>query len=85
MINDSSFENNKEILKWRKEISTLRYEEMITKLDQMLCDLQDEDIPIDDLQSNYIKASMLVEKCEKILNRVEQDIVQINPETLSEI
>ena len=69
-----------EILK--KDINKLSYEESISELEPILSKVQDEDITLDKIQLNYIKGHLLLKHCEELLQCVEQEINEINPEFL---
>ena len=70
--------NNIEIMK--KDINKLSYEESISELETILINVQDENISLDKIQVNYIKGHLLLEHCEELLQFVEQEINEINPE-----
>ena len=72
---------NIEILK--QEIKNLSYEESINALESILKNIQDENISLDNIKNNYIKGHMLLKHCEELLEFVEQEIVEINPESLN--
>ena len=67
----------------RKDIQKLSYEESISELETILSNVQDENISLDKIQSNYIKGNLLLKHCEELLEFVEQEINEINPEFLS--
>ena len=71
---------NIEILK--KDIKKLSYEESIYELENILTNVQDENISLDEIQINYIKGHLLLKHCEELLQCVEQEINQIDPEFL---
>ena len=72
---------NIEILK--KDIKKLSYEESISELETILTNVQDENISLDKIQNNYIKGHLLLKHCEELLQFVEQEINEINPEFLT--
>ena len=71
---------NMEILK--NDINKLSYEESISQLETILKNVQDENISLDKIQINYIKGHLLLKHCEELLNFVEQEVNEINPEFL---
>ena len=73
--------HNIEIL--RKDIQKLNYEESISELETILSNVQDENISLDKIQSNYIKGNLLLKHCEELLEFVEQEINEINSEYLN--
>ena len=71
---------NLEILK--NDINKLSYEESISQLETILKNVQDENISLDKIQINYIKGHLLLKHCEELLQFVEQEVNEINPEFL---
>tara|TARA_Y100000766_G_scaffold191309_1_gene164438 strand:- start:485 stop:736 length:252 start_codon:yes stop_codon:yes gene_type:complete len=74
--------NIKNIEIFKKDIKKLSYEEAISALETILTNVQDENISLDKIQINYIKGHLLLKHCEELLQIVEQEINQINPEVL---
>ena len=66
-----------------KDIQKLNYEESISELETILSNVQDENISLDKIQSNYIKGNLLLKHCEELLEFVEQEINEINSEYLN--
>ena len=77
-LSRSNNDNNIENLK--KDIKKLSYEESISELETILKNVQDESISLDEIQSNYIKGHLLLKHCEELLQFVEQEINEINPD-----
>tara|TARA_Y100001968_G_scaffold317816_1_gene347265 strand:- start:329 stop:589 length:261 start_codon:yes stop_codon:yes gene_type:complete len=73
--------NNIDILK--KNIKKLSYEESLSQLETILTNVQDENITLDKIQNNYIKGHLLLKHCEELLQLVEQEINEINPDFLN--
>jgi len=84
--NDSStskkVHNKKNIEIIKKDINNLSYEESISELETILTNVQDENISLDQIQTNYIKGHLLLKHCEELLQFVEQEINEIDPEFL---
>ena len=76
----SNKEKNIDIVK--KDIKKLSYEESISELETILTNIQDDNISLDKIQNNYIKGHLLLKHCEELLQFVEQEINEINPEFL---
>tara|TARA_B100001109_G_C18481182_1_gene298008 strand:- start:109 stop:399 length:291 start_codon:yes stop_codon:yes gene_type:complete len=74
--------NKKNIEILKKNINKLSYEESISELEIILKNVQDENISLNKIQINYIKGHLLLEHCEDLLQIVEQEINEINPEFL---
>ena len=68
---------------YKKDIKKLTYEESIAALETILTDVQDENISLDKIQINYIKGHLLLKHCEELLQFVEQEISEINPEFIN--
>tara|TARA_B100000965_G_scaffold300033_1_gene258446 strand:- start:227 stop:517 length:291 start_codon:yes stop_codon:yes gene_type:complete len=75
--------NMKNIEKFKKSIHNLSYEESILQLEAILNNVQDENISLDQIQSNYIKGHLLLKHCEELLQFVEQEINEINPDFIN--
>ena len=73
----------KTIEAFKKDIKKLSYEESISELENILTNVQDENISLDKIQNNYIKGHLLLKHCEELLEFVEQEINEINPEFLN--
>ena len=67
---------------FKKDIKKLSYEESIAALETILKNVQDENISLDTIQNNYIRGHILLKHCEELLQFVEQEINEINPEFL---
>ena len=74
--------NRKNMEIFKKDIKKLSYEESISELETILINVQDENISLDKIQNNYIKGHLLLKHCEELLEFVEQEINEINPEFL---
>ena len=78
-----SKDNNLEKIEiFRIDIKKLSYEESISELESILTNVQDENISLDQIQENYIKGQLLLKHCEELLQVVEQEVNEINPEFL---
>jgi len=75
--------NKANIKTLKKNINKLSYEESISELETILKSIQDENISLDKIQINYIKGHLLLKHCEELLQFVEQEINEINPESLN--
>ena len=75
--------NKKNIEILKKDINKLSYEETIAELETILKNVQDQNISLDQIQKNYIKGHLLLKHCEELLNFVEQEINEIDPELLN--
>ena len=75
--------NRKNMEIFKKDIKKLSYEESISKLETILTNVQDENISLNKIHDNYIKGNLLLKHCEELLQFVEQEINEINPELLN--
>ena len=67
---------------WTKEADALTYEEAFQALDLLLVKLQDDSLPLADLQSSHQRAEIYLQRCQALLNGVEQSVLKLNPDTL---
>ena len=72
--------NKKNIEIFKQDINKLSYEESIYELETILTNVQDENISLDKIQINYIRGHLILKHCEELLQCVEQEINEINPE-----
>ena len=79
----SQKDNKKNVEIFKKDIKKLSYEESISRLETILTNVQDENISLNKIQDNYIKGNLLLKHCEELLQFVEQEINEINPELLN--
>ena len=67
---------------WRREAEALDYEEALQALDLLLAKLQDESLPLSDLQSSHQRAEIYLSRCEQLLSETEQSVLQLDPQPL---
>ena len=68
--------------KTEQAISSLSYGESLEALDSILEKLQNEDIPLEKVETYYHDAQLYLQRCDELLTKVEQNILKINPEEL---
>ena len=68
---------------WQNDTETLNYEEALQALDLLLAKLQDESLPLSELQSSHQRAEIFLSRCERLLSETEQNVLQLDPETLT--
>ena len=78
----SSNELRDRIESWRKDASNLNYEEALQALDQLLAELQNDSVPLADLQHRVLHGEVYLNRCQTLLDSVEQSIVELDPTTL---
>ena len=67
---------------WRKDAETLSYEEAIQALDLLLAELQNASVPLADLKQKVLHGEVYLNRCQSLLDSVEQSIVELDPTTL---
>ena len=67
---------------WIKEADALSYEEAFQALDLLLVKLQDDALPLADLQSSHQRAEIYLQRCQALLSEVEHSVLELNPNTL---
>ncbi len=60
----------------------LNYRQAQEALEQLISNLQNEELPIEDIPSLYAEALEMEKTCREILNQVVQDIKKLDPERL---
>ena len=75
-------EHRDRIEAWRKDAETLSYEEAIQALDLLLAELQNDSVPLADLQQKVLHGEVYLNRCQSLLDSVEQSIVELDPTTL---
>ena len=77
-----SKEQRDRIETWRKDAETLSYEEAMQALDLLLAELQNDSVPLADLQQKVLHGEVYLNRCQSLLDSVEQSIVELDPITL---
>ena len=77
-----SKEQRDRLERWRKDAKTLSYEEAIQALDLLLAELQNDSVPLADLQQKVLHGEVYLNRCQSLLDSVEQSIVELDPTTL---
>ena len=77
-----SKEQRDRIETWRKDAETLSSEEAIQALDLLLAELQNDSVPLADLQQKVLHGEVYLNRCQSLLDSVEQSIVELDPTTL---
>ncbi len=78
LINQKKLKDEKKISDLSLQISKLSYEDSLKELDLILNQLQDETLLVEELQISYLKASLYLQHCELLLERIEQEVIQID-------
>ena len=77
-----SKEQRDRIETWRKDAETLSYEEAMQALDLLLAELQNDSVPLADLQQKVLHGEVYLNRCQSLLDSMEQSIVELDPTTL---
>ena len=72
----------KRIEGWRKDAASLTYEEALQALNLLLAELQNDTVPLADLQQKVLHGEVYLSRCQALLDSVEQSIVELDPTTL---
>ena len=75
-------EQSDRIEAWRKDAETLSYEEAMQALDLLLAELQNDRVPLADLQQKVLHGEVYLSRCQSLLDSVEKSIVELDPATL---
>ena len=75
-------EHRDRIEAWRKDAEGLSYEEAMQALDLLLAELQNDSVPLADLQQKVLHGEVYLSRCQTLLDSVEQSIVKLDPTTL---
>ena len=67
---------------WRKDAEGLSYEEAMQALDLLLAELQNDSVPLADLQQKVLHGEVYLSRCQALLVSVDQSIVELDPTTL---
>ncbi|MEC8096236.1 MAG: exodeoxyribonuclease VII small subunit [Cyanobacteriota bacterium] len=67
---------------WRKDAADLNYEEAMQALDLLLAELQNDSVPLAELQQRVLHGEVYLNRCQTLLDSVEQSIVELDPKTL---
>ena len=75
-------EHRDRIETWRKDAESLSYEEAMQALDLLLAELQNDNVALADLQQKVLHGEVYLNRCQKLLDSVEQSIIELDPTTL---
>ena len=75
-------EHRDRINAWRKDAEGLNYEEAMQALDLLLAELQNDSVPLADLQQKVLHGEVYLSRCQSLLDSLEQSIVELEPTTL---
>ena len=67
---------------WRKDAESLSYEEAMQALELLLAELQNDNVPLADLQQKVLHGEVYLSRCQNLLDSVEQSIIKLDPTTL---
>ncbi len=74
--------NAKSSEKLRIQISKLSYEDALMKLDILLEKLKTESLLVEELKESFLEGNLYIEHCESLLNKVEQEVLEISQDDL---
>ena len=67
---------------WRNDAADLSYEEALQALDLLLADLQNDAVPLAELQQRVLHGEVYLDHCESLLKTVENTVVTLDPDSL---
>ena len=67
---------------WREDAACLSYEEAVQALDLLLAELQNDSVPLAELQQRVLHGEVYLSHCQSLLDNIEQSIVELDPTTL---
>lgn len=67
---------------WRKDAESLSYEEAMQALDLLLAELQNDNVPLADLQQKVLHGEVYLSRCQNLLDSVEKSIIELDPTTI---
>lgn len=67
---------------WRNDAADLNYEEAMQALDLLLAELQNDSVPLAELQQRVLHGEVYLSRCQSLLDSVEQSIIELDPKTL---
>jgi exodeoxyribonuclease VII small subunit len=70
---------------WAKAIAGLSYHQARTAMDLAIAQLQADDLEVEQMVDLYRRALAYAERCEQVLAAVEQEVIQLDPETLTPV
>ncbi len=73
---------NKILADFRRQVKSLSYQESLELLDSLISQLQEEVVPLEDLQVHYLKSQTCLENCEKLLNEIEQSLTHFKAQEI---
>jgi len=71
-----------QIQTWREDAAGLSYEEALQALDLLLAELQNNTVPLAQLQQRVLHGEVYLDHCESLLKSVEQAVETLDPDSL---
>ena len=70
-----------QIQTWRQDAAGLSYEEALQALDLLLAELQNNTVPLAQLQQRVLHGEVYLDHCESLLKSVEQSVDTLDPDS----
>ncbi len=67
---------------YKNKVSELTYKETLEEIDVLIAKLQNDEIPVEELHQKYLNGLTCIERCEELLNRIEQEIIYLEPKKM---
>ena len=71
-----------QIQTWREDAADLSYEEALQALDLLLAELQNDSVPLAQLQQRVLHGEVFLDHCESLLKSVERAVDTLDPDSL---
>ncbi len=68
----------------KNNIKELKYEKALDLFDAIMDQLQNDNVPLDELHIQYMKGKLCLEHCEDLLNILEHQVVNIDLDKLKD-
>ena len=75
-------EHRDRIAEWRKDAASLSYEEAMQALELLLAELHNDSVPLAELQERVLHGEVYLNRCQTLLDSVEQSVLELDPTTL---
>ena len=80
--NSDIYPLEQDIERWKNEASSFSYEEALNALELLLESLQNDSVPLEELQEYHLKGSIYLDHCQQLLDNAEQKVIEIDVDLL---
>jgi exodeoxyribonuclease VII small subunit len=68
---------------WRQDVAKLSYEEALQAADLLLSHLQNDAIPLAELERAHRRGQIYLEHCHALLSQLEQSVLELDSDTMA--